>query len=304
MKRLTRRSFLKDGALGTLALSAAAGWASPAKANPLGLPVGMQLYTVRQELARDFDGTLRQVADIGYREVEMAGFYSKTPAEILRSMRSVGLKVISAHYSLEELQQDLSGKMAFAKELGLQYMICPGITSPHPQAHPSKQWNFTLDDWKWNAEQFNKVGAETKKAGIQFGYHNHYHDFERIDGKIPYNEMLEWCDPRFVKFEIDVGWMVYSGFDPIHYMTRYPGRFPELHIKGVKVGSKPFVSLHPGGFPTAELGRDDKVNWKRVFAVARTAGVRHYYLEQESFPDMPLMEALKVDYDYLHSLKA
>ncbi len=302
MNRLTRRSFLKDGALGMLAISAATDWASPAKANPLGLPVGIQLYTVRDVIGRNFDGTLRQLANIGYREVEMAGFYSKTPAEILRSMRSVGMKVISAHYSLDELREHLSERIAFAKELDLQYMICPGVSLPHPPAHPSRRWSFTLDDWKWNAEQFNKIGAQTQKAGIQFGYHNHYHDFARTEGKIPYNQMLKWCDPRYVKFEIDVGWMVYSGFNPVHYMTRYPGRFPELHIKGVKVGSKPFVSLRHG-FPTAELGRDDKVNWKQVFAVARTAGVKHYYLEQESFPDMPMWQALKVDYDYLHHLK-
>jgi sugar phosphate isomerase/epimerase len=303
MRKLTRRSFLSEGALGMLAVSAATEWSSPANADPLGVPVGIQLYTVRQELARNFDGTLRQVAAIGYKEVEMAGFYSKTSTEILRSMRSVGLRVISAHYSLDELRQDLDAKIGFAKELGLRYMICPGTSLPHPPPRHSGRLRLTLDDWKWNADQFNKVGAQTQKAGIQFGYHNHYLDFIRTEGKIPYNQMLEWCDPQLVKFEIDVGWMVYAGFDPVHYMTRYPGRFPELHIKGVKVGSKPFVSLR-GGFPTAELGRDDKVNWKGVFAVARTAGVKHYYLEQESFPDMPMWQALKVDYNYLHRLRA
>ncbi len=290
--------------MGAAALAAAGKGALRLDANALGLPVGLQLYTVRQELARDFDGTLKQVADIGYREVEAAGYYNKTAPEFLRSLRAVGLRMPSAHYSMSQLQTGLRQQIDFAKQLGLEYMICPGPgLPPHRRRHSSGRRRFvmTLDDWKWNADQFNKIGAETKKAGIQFGYHNHFIEFKKIDGKVVYNQLLRWTDPELVKFEIDIGWMVYAGADPIDYMTRYPGRFPELHIKGVKKGYNP--SARRGHeFPTAELGRG-KIDWKRIFAVAPKAGVKHYYVEQESFPDMPVMAALKVDYQYLHQLK-
>lgn len=303
MATFTRRGFLKGAALGAAALAGKG--ALRLDANPLGLPVGLQLYTVRQDLAKDFDGTLRQVAAIGYREVEAAGYYNKTAPEILKSLRAAGLRMPSAHYPMPELQSGLSGKIDFAKQLGLEYMICsvPGRPPHLKEAAPARRrFAMTLDDWKWNADQFNKIGAETKKAGIQFGYHNHPFEFQRIDGKVVYDQLLKWCDPNLVKFEIDIGWMIYAGSDPVEYMTRYPGRFPELHVKGVKKG---YTAATRTGreFPTAELGRGE-IDWKNIFAVAPKAGVKHYYVEQESFPDMPVMAAIKVDYQYLHQLKA
>lgn len=304
MATFTRRDFLKGTAIGAAALAAVGKWALRLDADPLGLPVGLQLYTVRQDLAKDFDGTLKQVAAIGYREVEAAGYYNKTAPEFLRSLHAVGLRMPSAHYPMPELQTGLSQKIDFAKQLDLEYMICsvPGMP-PHPQ-QPStgrRRFAMTLDDWKWNADQFNEIGAVTKKAGIQFGYHNHPFEFQRLNGKVVYNQLLHWCDPELVKFEIDIGWMVYAGFNPIEYVTRYPGRFPELHVKDVKKGYKPSTRLGRE-FPTAELGRGE-IDWKRIFAVAPKAGVKHYYVEQESFPDMPVMAAIKVDYQYLHQLK-
>lgn len=303
MAVFTRRSFIKGAAIGGAVLAAAGKGALRLNANPLGLPVGLQLYTVRQELAKDFDGTLKEVAGIGYREVEAAGFYNKTAAAFLGSLRAVGLTMPSAHYPMPELQKGLSGQIDFAKQLGLKYMICsvPG-RPPHAPAPAGHRFAMTLDDWKWNADQFNKIGAETKKAGIQFGYHNHPFEFQRIDGQVVYDQLLKWTDPALVKFEIDIGWMIYAGSDPVHYMTSYPGRFPELHVKGVKKGYNP-ATRRGFEFPTAELGRGG-IDWKRIFAAAPKAGVKHYYVEQESFPDMPVMAAIKVDYEYLHQLRA
>jgi sugar phosphate isomerase/epimerase len=303
MVTFTRRSFLKRTTIGAAVLAAAGKGALRLDANALGLPVGLQLYTVRQELAKDFDGTLKQVADIGYREVEAAGYYNKTAPQFVSSLRAVGLRLPSAHYSMSQLETGLPQQIDFARQLGLAYMICPGPGRP-PNRRQSfsgrRHFAMTLDDWKWNAEQFNKIGAETKKAGIQFGYHNHFIEFRHFNGVVLYDQLLRWCDPDLVKFEIDIGWMVYAGFDPIHYMTRYPGRFPELHIKGVKKGYKP-SEPHGREFPTAELGRGE-IDWKHIFAVAPRAGVKHYYVEQESFPDMPVIAALKVDYEYLHEM--
>lgn len=304
MKKLTRRGFLQAGASGAAAVALGTRWIAPAAASPQNLPVGLQLYSVREVLPHDFEGTLNQVGAIGYREVEMAGFNGKTPAQILSALGAARLRVISAHYGLDELRNDLSAKIDFAHQLGLQYMICPGTSYPHPLPPGKEHPPLSLDDWKWNADEFNKVGEQTRKAGIQFGYHNHYNEFRPVDGKVPFDQLLEWCDPQLVKFEIDVGWMVYAGFDPVEYMTKHPGRFPELHVKEIKLGTPTFADLHvQHGLPTTEIGRG-AIDWKRVFAAARQGGMKHYFVEQETFPDMPMMEALKADYDYLHSLPA
>lgn len=303
MHSLTRRNFLKAATFGAATASLATQWASRADADPLGVPPGLQLYSVREVMPAEFDSTLKQVGAIGYKEVEMAGFYSKTAAEILSAMHASGLHVVSAHYGLDELRNDLNAKIDFAKQLGLHYMVCPGTSYPHPVPHGQKHPPMTLDDWKWNAEQFNKVGEATRKAGIQFGYHNHYDEFKPVEGKLPFDQLLEWCDPELVKFEMDVGWLVYAGHDPVAYMDKYPGRFPELHIKEIKIGTKPFADLHiHHGLPTTEIGRGE-IDWKRVFTAARKGGMKYYFVEQETFPDMPMMEALKVDCEYLHGLK-
>jgi len=303
MRKLTRRSFIKEGTLGAAAISLATGRAPQAHADPLNVPVGLQLYSVRQVMPDKFEVTLNQVGAIGYKEVEMAGFYSKTAPQILSAMKAAGLRVISAHYGLDELRQNLNEKIDFARQLGLQYMICPGTSYPHPLSPGQKRPPMSLDDWKWNADQFNQVGEQVKKAGMQFGYHNHYNEFKPVDGKIPFDQLLKWCDPELVKIEIDVGWMVYAGFDPVDYMTKHPGRFPQLHVKEMRIGTKPWADLHvEHGLPTTEIGRGE-IDWKRVFVAARKGGMKHYYVEQETFPDMPMMEALKADYEYLHRLK-
>lgn len=301
---MIRRDFLKNAAAEAATAAALLSGAVDLSANALNLPVGLQLYTVRQELAKDFNGTLKQVAAIGYREVEAAGFYGMTAPVFLRSLHDVGLQIPSAHFSMTQFQSSLGLALDYSQRLGLSYMICSSpAMPPHRRRSGGGHFAMTMDDWKWNADQLNRIGAVTKKAGIQLGYHNHFLVFQKIGGVVPYDQLLRWCDPNLVKFEIDIGWMVFAGADPVHYMTHYPGRFPELHVKGVKKGYKP-SERHGHGFefPTAELGRG-QIDWKRIFAVAPKAGVKHYYVEQESFPDMPPMAAIKADYQYLHQLK-
>ncbi len=308
---LSRRTFLRNTAAGAAAFAAFGEWGRIAKANPLGLPIGLQLYTVRDQLQKDFDGTLKQVAAAGYQEVEMAGFYKRTAAEVRQSLAVAGLSCPSAHYPLIELMSGLDDKISYAKDLGLQYMICafPSVADPSrfktagasliAQAMAMAN-GIALDDWKWNAEQFNKIGEQTKKAGIQFGYHNHDLEFKRFNGVMAYDEILRLSDPNLVTFELDCGWMKVAGHDPAAYLRKYPTRYSMLHVKDELDLSKPTTSL--GGASATELGRG-KIDYKPIFEAAKGAHITHYFVEQEAFPDAPPFEAIKIDCDYLRSLQ-
>jgi sugar phosphate isomerase/epimerase len=158
---------------------------------------------------------------------------------------------------------------------------------------------LTLDDWKWNAEQFNKIGEQTQKAGIQFGYHNHDLEFRKFNGVMAYDEILRETEPKLVTLELDCGWMSVAGHDPAEYLRKYPTRYSMLHVKDERDLSKPTTSL-TGASPT-ELGRG-KIDYKRIFEAAKGGHITHYFVEQESFPDAPPFEAIKIDADYLRNL--
>ncbi|HXJ93988.1 MAG TPA: sugar phosphate isomerase/epimerase [Terriglobia bacterium] len=306
----SRRTFLRATVAGAAAFGALRNWPAIGNANPLGLPIGLQLYTVREQLQKDFDGTLRQVAAAGYQEVEMAGFYDRSAAEVRKSLDAAGLKCPSAHYPLVELMNGLDAKINYAKQLGLQYMICafPWVADPsrfkaagsNPMAVAMALANgLTLDDWKWNAEQFNKIGEQTQKAGIQFGYHNHDLEFKKFGGVMGYDEILRQTDPKLVTLELDCGWMAVAGHDPAAYLRKYRTRYSMLHVKDELDLSKPTTSLL--GASATELGRG-KIDYKPIFQAAKVAHIKHYFVEQEAFPDAPVFEAIKIDCDYLRKL--
>src|SRR5262249_35086413 len=268
MSSFSRREFLKTGARGIAATTVFVPGFGLRYARVLGLPAGIQLYTVKNELAKDFDGTLKKVAAIGYREVEAAGFYRKSAASFRKSIEDGGLALPAAHYSLQELLEGLDAKLAFAHELGLKYIVCsfPFVANPG-RFHAEKFYEeisagITLDDWKWNAEQFNKVGEKAKAAGMKFGYHNHNLEFRKEKGLTVFDELLRLTDPTLVKMEMDIGWVASTGNDPAAYLEKYPNRFELLHVKDIRPG-KP--STEGEGTGSTELGRGT-VDWKRVFA--------------------------------------
>jgi sugar phosphate isomerase/epimerase len=299
MSDFSRRKFLKTGVAGAVAAALSPGWLS---AQPFGLPAGIQLYTVKDELAKDFDGTLKKVAAIGYKEVEAAGFYNKSAAQFRKSIESAGLTVPSAHYSLQDLLEGFDAKLAFAHELGLQYIVCsfPFVANPG-RFHAEKYYEeisqgITLDDWKWNFEQFNRLGEQTKKAGIKLGYHNHNIEFRTLNGVLVYDELLRLTDPGVVKMEMDCGWVAGTGHDPVAYLEKYPRRYELLHVKDIKPGPP---TTEGEGTGSTELGHGT-IDWKKVFAAAKKASVKHYFVEQEEpFTDHPVMEAIKIDYDFI-----
>ncbi len=303
---VSRREFLIEsgGALATSALIL--GQPSQLFANPLGRPVGLQLYTVGEQLKKDYDGTLRQVAAIGYREVETAGFFGKKPAEIKKSLQDAGLHCASVHIGLGGIEEALP----FATEIGAKYVIS-SVTLPKPpdpakfdmKAFMAQLAGLTLDDYKSMAQRCNQMGEQAKKAGLQFGYHNHNFEFKPLSGGIGYDELLRATDPGLVKFELDCGWMVAAGHDPSAYLAKYPNRYRLLHIKDFQPTASPSVGLDESSRPKpAELGRGH-IDYRTIFAAAKKTEVEQYYVEQEPpFDDMPALDAIKVDYDYLHNL--
>ncbi len=290
----TRRDFLKTSALLSLSTVLAP---QSLLASPFGLPVGLQLYSVRELLPNDYEGTLKQLAALGYQEVEAAGFFGHTALEVKNAMQSAGLRCVSAHYPSNELHQRLDEILAFHKELGAAYIICssPGLKDPaSAQPHAA----LSLDDWRWNADEFNKMGAKVKAAGMHFGYHNHIAEFHKLEGIAPYDELLRLTDSSLVTFEMDCGWVVVGGGDPVAYLHQHPQRISMLHVKDFKAPEKA-TSLADRP-KSAELGQGIS-DYKAIFHAARKANIKHYFIEQEEF-DMPPFEALKIDADYMKRL--
>ncbi len=296
MALTTRRQFLQAGAASALYASTLA-LARPALASPLGLPLGLQLYSVREQLPKDYSGVLHKLAALGYREVEAAGFYDHSPLEVKQTMTSAGLRCVSGHYPWPKLSENLDAILDFHTKLGAEYIICafPGHKSP---VDAKQSRIFSLDDWRWNAEQFNKVGARVKAAGHKFGYHNHTMEFAAQDGVVPFDELIRLTDPSLVTLEMDCGWVTVGGGDPVAYLHKYPERISMLHVKDFKRVAKPGAPEDRP--PAAELGRG-VADYKAIFKAAKPGRIKHYFVEQEEF-DVPWEEALKIDADYMKGL--
>jgi sugar phosphate isomerase/epimerase len=284
MHRLSRRSFLRT-ASATATYAALRSRAPQLLANPLGLPIGLQLYSVRDLLPKDYEGTLRQLGAWGYREVDHAG-----------------LNCVSAHYSLKDLLAKVEETIQFGKDLGLKSIVCasPWLKDPSSVKDPGSRAardKMTLEDWRWNAEQFNRIGERVNAAGIRFAYHNHTAEFRSENGVVFYDELMRTTDPAKVRFEMDCGWVVVGGKNPVDYLTRYPRRISMLHVKEFKMSGWTAGSEPP---PSTEMGRGS-IDYRPIFEVAKKASVEHAFVEQEEF-DMPPMEALKIDADYMRAL--
>jgi sugar phosphate isomerase/epimerase len=298
MTVVSRRNFVKGAAACAALLETRGLWA-----NPLGLPLGLQLYSVRDFLPKDYEGTLRQLGAMGYQECEAAGFYNHTAAEVKQAMAQAGLHCVSSHHPMQQLQA-LDDIVKFGQDLGLEYIICSSPMVRDPAKVKGQRWvsgleSMSLDDWKWTADQLNKIGERVRAAGMKFGYHNHFVEFHEHDGFLPYEVLLQQTDPKLVAMEMDCGWVVIGGHKPEEYLTRYPERYVMLHIKEFNL-----EGWKPGEAPVStELGRGS-IDYISVFRAAKKASIRHIFVEQEQFPDMPGMEAMKTDADWLKSVRA
>jgi sugar phosphate isomerase/epimerase len=293
MGQISRREFIAGAAACAAMAGSAKSWASA-----LGLPVGLQLYSVRDFLPKDFQGTLNQLGAMGYRECEGAGFFGRPAADVKRSMTQAGLHCVSAHYSMQALE-GLDEILRFGSELGLEYIVC---SSPlvrdsgktQSQGGATALEAMSADGWKWNTDRLNAIGARVQAEGMKLGYHNHYIEFHEHDGFLPYDLLLHETDPKLVDMEMDCGWVVIGGHKPQEYLERYPERYTMLHAKEFKL-----EDWKPGMPPVStEMGRGS-IDYRSIFAAAKKARIRHVFVEQEAFPDMPAMDALKMDAEWM-----
>jgi sugar phosphate isomerase/epimerase len=273
----SRRNFIKLSGLaaGTLLLPQFAEAASKKKIKN----VGVQLYSVRKEMLADAAGTLKQLAKIGYKELESArsqkgNYYGLTPKEIRSITKDLGLTLRSGHVGIDK---DWQKSIDAAAEAGQEYLICSSMPSN----------GQTVSNYEKVADIFSKSAEECKKAGLTFGYHNHDYEFAKDNGKVLYDILLDKTDPKLVKMELDLGWVVVTGNKPEDYFERYPGRFPLWHLKDMDV-----VKKHSTEFGKGQL------DIKGMLASAKKSGMKHFFVEQEEYTSTAL-ESLTEDYSYL-----
>jgi len=294
MSPLSRRQFLQRGT--AAAATVASSLALPAWAIPSRVPIGLQLYTVADALQKDVGGTLEQVSAVGYKEVETAGFAGLTAKQFRAALDGADLICHSAHLQMNS--PDLGPVFEDAHTLGAHFAVCSAIFPPAAGSPP------TLDDYKKLAALLNDIGQRAKDASLQYAYHNHNFEFKTVDDqKVGYDILIAETDPALVDFELDCGWIIAAGYDPIQYFQNFPRRYKMLHIKDFVAGSKLSTSLAKDLRPQGtELGRGH-IDYKPIFDAAAKTDVEYYYVEQEPpFLDMRSLEAIKVDYDYLRHL--
>ncbi len=287
MSRTSRRTFLK--ASGTVAAAACVGAGRLAAAH-LKMPVGLQLYSVRDMLPKDFDGTLHKLRTAGYTVVEAAGYFGRSATEFRHSMDQAGLRCVSGHYTLSLLRSQLDELMEYAHTAGLEYMVCSSSGGVHRD--PSAKGELTLDDWRYVAGEFNRMGEKVKAAGMTFGVHNHTPEFAAEDGVLVYDELLRLTDPSLVKFEMDAGWVFASGHKPVDYLSKTPERFPLMHVKDMVRGAERQKSSYRA------MGTGSRIIGPFMRAAT---GLKYYFVEQEEF-NMDPMEELREDAEYMRNL--
>jgi sugar phosphate isomerase/epimerase len=253
-------------------------------------PIGLQLYTVRALFAKDPAGILKQVAAVGYKEVEFS--LSAQAALTKPALNAAGLSAPSGHLGVPKTLEDWKKGLDVAQGYGVQYIV----VGDNPR--------LDAEAWKRRADLFNQCGELSLRAGMQFCYHAHYNEFATTGDTCGYDIMLTRCEPKFLQMEMDIFWVTYAGADPLHYFRLHPGRFPLLHIKDLykDVPVNPHESPRENGpNPFAPVGQG-KIDWPRIFAHVEEAGTKHIFTEQDRC-NMPPLEAIKISFDYLKNLR-
>ena len=241
--------------------------------------VGVQLYTVRALMAESVEDTLATVAEIGYKEVEFAGYFDRSPNEIRELLAKSGLTAPSTHVGLPMTEDDLGMLLEVSHAIGHDFITVPSLPA---------EFRESLDGFLRVSDRLNHVGAAAKKAGIKLAYHNHGWEFESMEGQVPYDLMLERTDPDLVDFQIDLFWAIEAGQDPVDYFESHPGRFSSCHVKDMG---------EDGGM--LEVG-EGEIDFRSIFAHADTAGLKHYFVEHD-WPEDPL-QSIRTSYDYLSKM--
>ena len=244
--------------------------------------IALQLYTLRAALSSDFLGTLRQVAAIGYRAVEFAGFGGLPISEVRATLDEIGLRAMGAHLPLAAFEERLEAALDELAHLGCDYVVIPIL--PEERRRTAAELQRTAAD-------LNRYGAACQAAGMTFAYHNHAMEFAPLpgdDGRTMYDILLAETDPTLVMFELDAYWAIDGGVDPMALLSQLSGRVPLLHVKDLAPEGTPVT---PGGKPPVDAPPGDgTLPWPNLIQAAAAAGSRWYIVEQD-FPKDPLADA-------------
>jgi len=247
-------------------------------ASPSSLPaVGLQLYTIRSVMENDFRGAMEQVADVGYDEVEFAGYYGRSPEEIGSLLKNLGLAAPATHISLRRIREAPGEVIQTAQAMGHQYVVCPYL---------DKEDRASIEDYRALADEFSAFGKRCTDAGLQFAYHNHGFEFKEMDGTVPYEVLLEETSPEHVQMEIDLYWTVDAGHDPRTYVEKNPDRYPLCHVKDRSADGE-MVSVGEG-----------TINFASIFAVG---DFEHFFVEHDEPADP--MQSIETSYRTLADLE-
>ncbi len=287
MPVISRRELFRKAATDTALAGFLAVAAKELRANPLDMPIGCQTYPVRAMIGQDFPGTIKQLADAGFQRIELCspvGYASSgfgviakyKGAELKKILSDAGVKCESSHFDMKELRENLAERIDWAKEAGLTQMLVPSLGGPR---------NPTMDDVKRVADEYNKMGEQSAKAGIQQGLHNENFELTTIDGKRTYDLLFDLLDPKLVKFQFQVS-TISRGYDAAEYFTKYPGRFVSMHVQDWSPETKKTVAVGQG-----------TLDWKKIFTAAKTGGIKNYFVElnlDQMKESVPYLKALKV----------
>ena len=276
-----RRSFLST--LGSALVGAACARTGGSNGSENRLDrVGIQLYTVRRDMQQDFEGTLARVAEVGYREVEFAGYFGRSAPDVRAVLARVGLTAPSSHVGLPDFRRDADGVIATASAIGHSYLVVPWLDVAERK---------TLDDYRRIGQELNRLGEKVRAAGMRLGYHNHDFELARIDGRIPLDVLLEEADPNLVVLELDLYWSVKGGVDPVAYVAQHPGRVHLVHVKD---------SAGAPEHRMVDVGKGT-INFGQIFARREQAGIRHAFVEHDDPPSTS--ETMRSSYQYLSQLR-
>src|SRR5947199_3205634 len=286
MSSISRRDFFKVAAPQSGALALLSAGVLKLRANPLGLPIGCQTWPVREMIAKDFPGTLKQLSAAGFQSIEMCspvgyedsgfgGLAKYKGSELKQMISDAGLSCVSSHFGIEELRKNQEDRLAWAKDVGLTQMLVPSLGGPK---------NPSMDDVKRAADEYNKMGERAAQAGIQQGLHNEDFELSKVDGQRTYDLLFGLLDPKLVKFQFQVS-TISDGYDAAQYFMKYPGRFISMHVQGWDSNTRKIVAVGQG-----------TLDWKKIFTAAKTGGVKNYFVEMD-------LEKMRASVPYLRKLQ-
>jgi len=286
MSAISRRDFCKIASAQAFTASLLSGGILKLHANPLGMPIGCQTWPVRDMIAKDFRGTIKQLADVGFQSIELCsplgyaeygfgGLAKYKGAELRRILGDAGVTCVSSHFGMDELRKNQQASIEWAKDVGLTQMLVASLGGPE---------NPTMDEVRRSADEYNKMAEQAATAGIQQGLHNENFELSTVDGRRTYDVLFELLDPRLVKFQFQVS-TISRGFDAAEYFTKYPGRFISMHVQGWSAETKKVTAVG-----------QDSLDWKKIFTAAKSGGIKNYFVEMK-------LDMMKASVPYLRNLR-